>query len=160
MKTIAGITSILVCLMLLTSCTQSINGNQERPYIKTEGSITYYKGAPYSGEIIFWNDYGQPNSKKNYKEGKRDGLYEKFNNGQLWYKANYKDNKKDGLEELYFKNGQVRERINYKDGKEDGLCEYYFENGQLDHTTSYKDGTPIETTKYKDGKVIKITPYR
>ena len=83
MKTIAGITSILVCLMLLTSCTlstQSINGNQESPYIKTERSITYYKGAPYSGEIIFWNDYGQPNSKKNYKEGKRDGLYEKFNN--------------------------------------------------------------------------------
>ena len=136
MKTIVRITSILVYLILLTSCTQSINGNQELPYIKTEGSITYYKGAPYSGEIIFWNDYGQPNSKKNYKEGKRDGLYEEFKNGQLKYKANYKDSKKDGLEERYF------------------------ENGQLEQTISYKDGRPIETTYYKDGKVIKITPYR
>lgn len=46
-------------------------------------------------------------------------------------KGNYKDGKKDGLWEEYYKNGQLKSRKNYIDDREEGLRESYFENGQL-----------------------------
>ena len=94
MKTIARITSILICLILLTSCTQSIDGNLEKDYIEERQSITYYKGAPYTGEMFF-----------NYE------------NGQLKAKVNFKDGELDGLWEAYYENGQLKSSRNYKDGE-------------------------------------------
>ena len=118
MKTIARITSILICLILLTSCAQSIDGNLEKDYIKREKSITYYKGAPYSGEMFFNYVNGQLRLKVNYKDGKKDGLYEwYYENGQLKQKTNYKDDKRDGLYEEYYENGQLKLKQNYKDGE-------------------------------------------
>ena len=144
MKTIARITSILICLILLTSCAQSIDGNLEKDYIEEENDIILYKGEPYNGEMFFKNENGQLEEKGNFKDGKRDGLYELyFENGQLEYKVNYKDDKLDGLLEKYFENGQLQERRNYKDGKRDGLYESYFENGQLWKKYNYKDGEVI-----------------
>ena len=69
MKTIARITSILVCLILLTSCTQSIDGNLEIWYIEEENDIILYKGEPYNGEMFFKNENGQLKLKENYKNG-------------------------------------------------------------------------------------------
>ena len=132
MKTIARITSILICLILLTSCAQSIDGNLESNYIERRQNITYYKGEPYNGEMFFKNENGQLEAKGNFKDGKRDGLYELyFENGQLERKGNFKDGKEDGLGELYYENGQLQERRNYKEGKPDGLSEEYYVNGQL-----------------------------
>ena len=94
MKTIARITSILICLILLTSCAQSIDGNLEKDYIEEENDIILYKGAPYNGEMFFKNENGQLKAKVNYKEGIKDGLWE-----------------------LYYENGQLEEKTNYKDGE-------------------------------------------
>ena len=112
MKTIARITSILIGLILLTSCAQSIDFNLEKDYIEERQSITYYKGAPYTGEMFFNYENGKLGAKRNYKDGERDGLYE-----------------------MYHENGQLQLKVNYKDGEPDGLYEMYYENGQLKQTT-------------------------
>ena len=120
MKTIARITSILICLILLTSCAQSIDGNLEKDYLEEENDIVLYKGEPYNGEMFF-----------NYE------------NGQLQERRNYKDGKPDGLAEAYYENGKLDAKRNFKDGELDGLYEEYYENGQLKLKENYKDGILI-----------------
>ena len=118
MKTIARITSILIGLILLTSCAQSIDADLEKDYIEERQSITYYKGAPYTGEMFFNYENGQLEQKGNYKDGLEDGLFEMYyDNGQLKIKGNFKDGEKDGLFEEYYDNGQLERRANYKDGE-------------------------------------------
>ena len=118
MKTITRITSILIGLILLTSCTQSIDGNLEKDYIEEENDIILYKGEPYNGEIIYNYRNGKLEAKRNYKDGEPDGLYEMYyENGQLKAKGNYKDGLEDGLYEAYSENGQLQEKVNFKDGE-------------------------------------------
>ena len=94
MKTLKRSITVLVCLILFTSCTKSIDGKKEEAYIEVRQEITYYKGTPFTGEI-FENYNGQLKRKRNYKDGKRDGLYERYyENGQLQRKRNYKDGKR------------------------------------------------------------------
>ncbi|MDA9969053.1 hypothetical protein N9E63_03520 [Polaribacter sp.] len=134
MKILKRSITVLVCLILFTSCTKSIDGKKEKEYIEERKGITYYKGEPFTGEI-----------------------FENYKNGQLWAKANYKDGKEDGLYESYYKNGQLRSKVNWKDGKEDGLLELYYENGQLESKQNYKDGKREDGSleSYdKDGKRI------
>jgi len=107
MKTLKRSITVLVCLILFTSCTKSIDGKKEKEYIEKRKGITYYKGEPFTGEIF-----------GNYK------------NGQLNYKSNYKDGKEDGLIEWYYENGKLEMKSNYKDGKEDGLTEWYDKDGK------------------------------
>ena len=49
------------------------------------------------------------------------GMYDE--DGQLESRYNFKDGEKDGLWEEYYKNGQLKSKENYKDGKKDGLME-------------------------------------
>ena len=145
MKTLKRSITVLVCLILFTSCTKSIDGEIEKSYIEERKGITYYKGTPFTGEIFENYENGQLRFKHNYKEGKKDGLFESYyENGQLDYKENFKDGKQDGLYESYYKNGQLNYKTNYKDGEEDGLVEQYYKNGQLIYKQNYKDGKKID----------------
>ena len=133
MKILKKSITVLVCLILFTSCTQSIDGRKEKEYIEERKGIIYYKGTPFTGEIFENYKNGQLNSKENFKDGKRDGLSEwYYENGKLQVKSNYKDGKENGLYEQYDENGQLRYKINFKDGKENGLFEQYDENGKLE----------------------------
>jgi len=161
----------LSIFILLSSCGQTIDVDDEEKYLinlSSLGGITSYKGIPYTGEIVKYVDdeKTQLEWKKNYKEGKLDGLSEEYNkngqleesvtykegeeeeevkytyyeNGQLKKKETYKDGKKDGQWEEYGDNGQLWSKETYKDGKEDGQWEYYHDNGKLFYKDIYKDG--------------------
>ena len=133
MKTLKRSITVLVCLILFTSCTKSIDGKKEKEYIEVKKGITYYKDEPFTGEMFENYKNGQLKYKKNYKDGKReDGLSESYyENGQLISKVNYKDGKEDGLSEMYYKNGQLQYKANFKDGKlEDGSLESYDKDGK------------------------------
>ena len=112
---------LFLALLIVASCSKSIDAVLEKDYITFEKNITYYKGLPYSGELF-----------ANYK------------NGQLKYKGSYKDGKWDGIHEKYYENGQLESKENYKDGKKDGIHEKYYENGQLKKKGNYKDGKIID----------------
>ena len=132
MKTLKRSITVLVCLILFTSCTKSIDGKKEKEYIEKRKGITYYKGTPFTGEIFKNYKNGQVSEEYNYKDGKQDGLYKGYyENGQLSYKANYKDGKLNGLSEQYHENGQLHYKLNYKDGKEDfSSYESYDKDGE------------------------------
>ena len=108
MKILKRSITVLVCLILFTSCTKSIDHKKEKSYIEVRKGITYYKGEPFTGEI-----------------------FRNYDNGQLKAKINYTDGKKDGLSEHYYENGQLQFKMNFKDGKEDGSSfESYDKDGQ------------------------------
>ena len=132
MKILKRSITVLVCLILFTSCTKSIDYNKEKSNFEVREEITYYKGTPFTGEIFEKDENGKLKYKINIKDGKRDGLSEVYyENGQLLVKENFKDGNKNGLYESYYKNGQSKYKLNYKDGKrEDGSSESYDKVGK------------------------------
>ena len=68
MKILKRSITVLVCLILFTSCTKSIDGKKEKEYIEERKGIIYYKDEPFTGE-----------------------MFENYKNGQLQLKENYKD---------------------------------------------------------------------
>ena len=132
MKTLKRSITVLVCLILFTSCTKSIDGKKEKEYIEEKKEITYYKDKPFTGEMFENYENGQLKYKVNFIDGKvEDGLYEVYyENGQLRVKHNWKDGKPDGLVEQYYKNGQLQFKANFKDGEQDGLYESYDKDGK------------------------------
>ena len=130
----------------------------------------YYKKftmVPFTGEVSGiengkiekgkqvgrWVEYypsGQLRSIGNYKDGKRDGYWENYYYGRLWYKGGFKDGKMDGFFEWYcpFLNAYIDSGpcsiTNYKDGKEDGLSKHFYPDGSLEKTETWKNGVRVE----------------
>ena len=71
---------------------------------------------------------------------------------QLYSRGNYKDGKKDGLWEGFWDNGQLEWRGYLKDGKEDGMWEGFDENGQIEFTSYYINGKKVKRKKYLKSK--------
>ena len=137
----------LSIFILLSSCGQTIDVDDEEKYLinlSSLGGITSYKGIPYTGKIVKYVDdeKTQLEWKKNYKEGKLDGLSEEYNkNGQLEESVTYKEGEEEEeVKYIYYENGQLVTKGTYKDGKEDGPYESYYKNGQLNYKTTYQDG--------------------
>ena len=58
-------------------------------------------------------------------------------------KRNFKNGKEEGLWERFFDNGQLQEKRNIENGEMDGIWEYFDYNGVLT-TVNYKDGELVE----------------
>ena len=150
MKILKRSITALVCLILFTSCTKSIDGKKEKEYIEEKKGITYYKDEPFTGEIFENYENGQLKYKVNLKDGlPEDGLIKKYHrNGQLREMTNIKDGKLDGIYARYYFNGQLREKFegkgNIKGRPQDGTLKKYDENGLLKKMYKYKDGKRID----------------
>ena len=69
-----------------------------------------YSRTPFTGCSVEYHDKGQLRSKENWKDGRKDGLWETYDDyGRPRSKKNWKDGKKDGLSESYHDNGQLEE---------------------------------------------------
>jgi antitoxin component YwqK of YwqJK toxin-antitoxin module len=132
---------------------------------RVPGSFTYFhENGQLFNECIENHENGQLYSKVNYKNGKRHGLLEHFDQeGKLVNKGNFKNGKEEGLHfsnltahgyssktnykkgekhgsfEEFYENGQLKNKRNYKNEKLDGPYEYYDENGQLRSKGNYKN---------------------
>jgi len=78
--------------------------------------------------------------KANYKNGKLEGLYEKYYKGKLGKRCNYKNGKLDGLYEEWWCNDRISMKYNYKNGKLHGLIKGWDPDGELNHKFNYVDG--------------------
>jgi len=88
-------------------------------------------------------------SRWNFKDGKRDGLQERwYANGQPQYQINYKDGRLDGLHEDWYANGQLWYRGNYKNGRKDGLQKGWYESGKPKYIKEYRMGQLISEEKF------------
>ena len=137
----------LLSILLITSCTQTIDYFENDEYFSITNDILYYKGSPFTGVVENYfekNKIPRELEYRTYKDGKLDGRWEKYYsyrdyNGQLHIKGAYKDGVEDGRWEKYEEDGRLERATIYKDGVEDGLYEEYF-NGQLLSKGAYKDG--------------------
>ena len=135
---------LLTLSLLIFSCTQTINFNENEEYFTEVKEIKYYKGSPFTGVVESYYENGQLWVKATYKGGKFDGPYEAYyENGQLREKTTYKDGEVDGLYELYYENGQLRLKTTLRDEELNGIYERYYEDGQLYGISNWRNGKCI-----------------
>ena len=110
---------LLTLLLILAGCIKEV------PFAKLvdRGGIYYEVNSqiPFTGAAVSYHINGQLQSKGDFKDGKRDGLFERYHaNGQLKSKRSYKDGEKDGLREFYADDGK-KYSLCYKTGKQVAL---------------------------------------
>ena len=137
----------ILCLVLLSSCSPPPDVPSHR--LVQDGGVTYEVGSnnPYTGVSSTFDQDGQLEGKKEYENGIElsDMSFEYDGNGQLLNRGNYRNGKRDGLWEEFHDNGQLEFRENYIDGELDGLQEDFDEEGNLTRTmTPANDREPIE----------------
>ena len=128
----------LFCLLILVSCSNEVPSDK---LVQRDGVVYEVNSTiPFTGTMVSYYE-GKLWFKKNYKEGKPDGLQKEYlENGRLSKKWNLKDGKKDGSYEDYNQNGQILKSYNYKEGKQDGPQVEYGWGGQVEFKGNYKDG--------------------
>ena len=72
--------------------------------------------------------------------GKREGVWKWYENGQLWYEQHYKEGKPHGISKGWFENGQLKSEHNWKEGQLHGICKWWSEDGQLLSEDHYEEG--------------------
>ena len=109
----------ILCLLILVSCSNEVPLDQ----LVERNGITYEINSqtPFTGSFVNYHENGQLESKRNWKDGNPDGLWE-----------------------TYHENYRLESKVNWKEGKEEGLWEYYDEEGNLTKTEKWKDGELVE----------------
>jgi antitoxin component YwqK of YwqJK toxin-antitoxin module len=73
--------------------------------------------------------------------------------GEKQIEGNYKDEKRDELWQVWYENGQKSSEGNYKNGKAVGLWEVWYESGQKNEN-NFKDGKLMSIVVWKtNGKL-------
>lgn len=114
--------------------------------------VKTYKKGELSGEAITYSEKGKVIKKHRYNNGKiADGTYEEYfsDTGSIHNKVSYKNGKKDGVYKKFNKNGSVSDLINYKNGKLHGKKIRYQKNGDIAFEYDYIDDKPVDGT-YKE----------
>jgi antitoxin component YwqK of YwqJK toxin-antitoxin module len=111
------------------------------------------------GREGMWFEYldGKIVSKKEYKNGEYDGIYQVFyEDGQIQYDGQTKNNEFVGLWEIYYPNGQLSSKGSYKNGLSVGLWKWYYStDNQLMSIVNYIDGKPdgLNIDYYQNGNI-------
>jgi len=106
-----------------------------------------------------WFEYlgGKIVSKKEYKNGEEEGIYQVFyENGQIQYDGQTKNNEFVGLWKMYYPNGEIKEIGNYKNDLSVGLWKWYYPtDNQLKSIVNYIDGKPdgLNIEYYQNGNI-------
>ena len=143
------------------------SGNILREYMIIDGyiedEIKYEKGVKINGKYEEWKEpfTGEKFLEKliNYKNGKKHGTYEKYDqDGSRVLKCNYKNNKKDGISVEYYENGYKRFTTNYKDGLQEGRTCIYDIDCHLLRESKFAAGKRIGDSieYYKNGSLRMI----
>jgi len=106
-----------------------------------------------------WFEYlgGKIVSKKEYKNGEEEGIYQVFyENGQIQYDGQTKNNEFVGLWKIYYPNGQLSSKGSYKNDLSVGLWKWYYPtDNQLKSIVNYIDGKPdgLNIEYYQNGNI-------
>lgn len=113
--------------------------------------------ANYTGEWKRWNlDTGALMYIDNYKDGKMDGPFIKFNkDGSKYYEFNYASDLKDGFTTFWYPDGTVSVIQNYSRGKLDGMARSYYPSGAIQGEAEFRNGVPISSREYSEsGQIV------
>jgi antitoxin component YwqK of YwqJK toxin-antitoxin module len=127
-------------------------------YIEYHSKTPWYEGIKKeegtlingikNGPFIKWNNRGQQEEVGLYKNGKLEGLWNKWNWCRKIEECTYKDGNKDGMYLSWDLNGKLVEESSYANGKKEGRSVLYYPNGQKKEEANYKKDL-------LDGKYIK-----
>ncbi len=103
---------LLYCIILssvILSCEktthESINANKELKYLKSEKGVQYYKGTPFTGELLSYYDNGGIKYSGIYKEGLKEGTHKFYSeDGLLIDEPTFKGGNRIKSEILKFNN--------------------------------------------------------
>jgi antitoxin component YwqK of YwqJK toxin-antitoxin module len=115
-----------------------LNYEKYNTHLQPHGIVENY----YSYSSAQSPDYNGDKIKErtSYKNGKLDGLYQKwYYNGELWEKTNYKNGKLNGLWEQYDNEGRLSATGNCLNNLANGLYCRWWDNGQLKDRKIYKN---------------------
>lgn len=150
-----NIIGLITIFLVFSGCSTSVNSESgkdsnsisfesEKEYLEEKGEtkILYYKGAPFTGELVKYYDSKRIKSKEKYDEGKLQGKSYHYDSlGNLKNLMIYKDHK------------LIKKEINYYNKKDECVSKLIYPNG-ID-TTSY-----IFEVLYENGKPFNVQNYR
>jgi uncharacterized protein len=90
---------------------------------------------------------GKPVETTVVRDGKRNGEYQVFRDGQLTLSQSWVDDRLDGLEKR-FKTGTLQQQISWKAGKRHGPETVWFDDGKVSEERLWKDGVQTSLTTY------------
>ena len=107
--------------------------------------------TPFTGTSVEYYENGQLHLRKEYKDGKKHGLWEEyFENNQLMTTGYFTNGVMDGLWESFYENGNVFERGTVSNGIKEGLFEEFSENGAIKLKECFEMGKKIELINCND----------
>ena len=137
---VGGMRVLLSSLVILMSLCTPAWGESSDDLVKRND--LYYKkftDTPFTGTTLDYYSNGQLSHKVNWKNGKKEGIWEWYDdNGQLLLEGNFKNNMEEGLWKSYHDNGHLKYKQNLKDGKAEGVMEWYDDNGLLKRTETWR----------------------
>jgi antitoxin component YwqK of YwqJK toxin-antitoxin module len=107
--------------------------------------------TPFTGTSVEYYENGQLHLRKEYKDGKKQGLWEEyFANNQLMTTGSFTNGVMHGLWESFYENGKAFERGNLSNGLKEGLFEEFYENGEIKLEECFEMGKKIDLIICKD----------
>ena len=99
-------------------------------------------------DLLYEN--GKKESLENYLSGKKNGIWEKFNDkGTKIELLNYKNSKLQGEYRSFYDNGKLKETDIYYQDKKDKIWKYFDENEKVIKEEIYKKGTLVKQKNKK-----------
>lgn len=115
-------------------------------YTEREGrvaSVTNYIDGKRDGLYLKFDARENLNVRVSFKDDQYDGLFTEVQYGTVLKEANYKGGKLHGLYKEYYGNGKLLKEIEFKEDKQDGFYRYYDEQGNLSIEYQYKNGEKL-----------------
>jgi antitoxin component YwqK of YwqJK toxin-antitoxin module len=107
--------------------------------------IFVYQNIPYSGlAIANYPNSSQTEKRIEFKNGKKDGLFELFYiDGQLSQQTSYANGKRNGISKTWWKDGQIRSESNFKNDKGHGIQKQWYRAGMIFKIMNLENGKEI-----------------
>jgi antitoxin component YwqK of YwqJK toxin-antitoxin module len=103
------------------------------------------------GQSVWYSEGGKITQKANFKNNKRNGVYEKYSKeGILTWRENYVNGTVHGYTESYFHNGKLYRKAKYVNGEIDSIEVHYHDNGKVFARTLHNNGKIVSRIEVFD----------
>lgn len=110
-----------------------------------KGGIFVYQNIPYSGLAISnYPNSDQVEKRIEFKNGKKDGLFELFFfDGKRSQQIMYVNGKRNGTSKTWWKNGDIRSESNFKNDRGHGTQKQWYREGMIFKQMNLENGKEI-----------------
>ena len=107
-------------------------------------TISGYRDGKLHGTYLSIDNRGGLIEKVDFVEGKKSGVYYKYERGKIVHEMTYMDDVIHGPFKRYYSNGNVQEESNYANGVLDGQALWYDQQGNVTIEYTYANGELVD----------------